>query len=116
LMLHLSGKQRTLLALEARAMMPPGEGGAKRIISLCRMMTDQLREHYGVDLATIIELPNPRITTPKAFDPAVMAERRQWFRGHYRLAPTDKVAAFVGHDFRRKGLRYAIEAVAKTRD
>ncbi|MGN6369793.1 MAG: glycosyltransferase family 4 protein [Phycisphaerae bacterium] len=116
LMLHLSGKQRTLLALERRAMGPQGEGGARRIISLCRMVTEELREQYGVDKSKIVELPNPRIATKAAFDEAALAEQRVWFRSHYKLGAGDKVAAFVGHDFRRKGLRYAIEAVAKTRD
>jgi UDP-glucose:(heptosyl)LPS alpha-1,3-glucosyltransferase len=116
LMLQLSGKQRTLLALERRAVLPAAEGGAKRIISLCRMMTEQLWQYYGVDGGQVVELPNPRIATKAAFDEGAMAERREWFRSHYKLGAGDRVAAFVGHDFRRKGLRYAIEAVAKTRD
>ena len=119
LMLHLSGKQRTLLALEERAVKTHGDGGAKRIISLCRMMTEQLQRHYGVAGKQVVELPNPRIATSAAFDEpggAVMAERREWFRSNYKLGERDRVAAFVGHDFRRKGLRYAIEAVAKTND
>ncbi len=49
LMLHLSGKQRTLLALEERAVRPAAEGGAIRIVSLCRMVTEQLERHYGMD-------------------------------------------------------------------
>jgi len=116
LMLNFSGKQRTLLALEERAVQPPAEGGPHKIISLCAMMTDQLKANYGITPKQIVELPNPRIASARGLDPAVMAERREWFRSNYKLAPTDRVAAFVGHDFRRKGLRYAIEAVARTRD
>jgi UDP-glucose:(heptosyl)LPS alpha-1,3-glucosyltransferase len=43
-------------------------------------------------------------------------EMRGWFRGHYGVGEGEKVAVFVGHDFRRKGLRYAIEAVGRTKD
>ena len=45
-----------------------------------------------------------------------MKEVRGWFRGHYGIGAGEKVAVFVGHDFRRKGLRYAIEAVGRTQD
>jgi UDP-glucose:(heptosyl)LPS alpha-1,3-glucosyltransferase len=118
LMLHLSGKQRTLLALERRAVEAGSflSGGPKRIISLCAMMTQELKEWYSVDLSRVVELPNPRMTPMSALDPVQVKEWRGWFRGHYRLGERDKVAVFVGHDFRRKGLRYAIEAVARTKD
>jgi glycosyltransferase involved in cell wall biosynthesis len=42
-------------------------------------------------------------------------QRREWMRGHYGITESDHVALFVGHDFRRKGLRYAVEAVARTK-
>jgi UDP-glucose:(heptosyl)LPS alpha-1,3-glucosyltransferase len=118
LMLHLSGKQRTLLTLERRAVEPGSflAGGPKRVISLCAMMTRQLKAHYAVDASRVVELPNPRMTALSDIDPKVVRESRAWFRGHYRLGERDKVAVFVGHDFRRKGLRYAIEAVARTKD
>ncbi len=72
---------------------------------------------YGVDGQRVVELPNPRMA--KRWRSAILtkrAERRAWFRGHYKLGSEDKVAVFVGHDFRRKGLRYAIEAVARTKE
>jgi UDP-glucose:(heptosyl)LPS alpha-1,3-glucosyltransferase len=114
LMLRLSLKQRTLLALEKRAL--ARAGGPAKVISLSPMMTRQFREHYpALAPGRIIELPNPRMTPAAAVDSARAADDRQWFRAHYRLAPEDRVAIFVGHDFRRKGLRYAIEAIAKTK-
>jgi glycosyltransferase involved in cell wall biosynthesis len=136
---QLSGRQRTLLALERRAvaMAGPmetrgrrtgaragkgsGQRGPRRIISLSATMTRQF-EAFGADPRRIVELPTPRMslsngsTESAAQWPAERcAQERAWFRGHYRLKPEDRVALFVGHDFRRKGLRYAIEAVARAR-
>jgi UDP-glucose:(heptosyl)LPS alpha-1,3-glucosyltransferase len=117
LMQSLSVKQRTLLTLERRAVTSLGQpNGPARILSLCRMTTDQFQNAYAMDTRRILELPNPRMESPAALAPATLLEQRHWFRGHYKLAPTDKVAVFVGHDFRRKGLRYAIETIAKTSD
>ena len=51
IMLHLSGKQRTLLALERRALQGANgrtARGPKRILSLSAMMTEQLHAYYGV--------------------------------------------------------------------
>jgi UDP-glucose:(heptosyl)LPS alpha-1,3-glucosyltransferase len=113
LMLRLSLKQRTLLALEKRALTrtPP-----KKVISLSPMMTRQFLDAFpSLPKEKIVELPNPRMTPAAALDPARAAEDRAWFRSHYRLSPEDRVAIFVGHDFRRKGLRFAIEAIAKTK-
>ncbi len=119
LMLQLSLKQRTLIALERRALTANrfflGTPGPRRIISLSPMMTRQFRESYpDLDPRKIVDLPNPRMTPAAALDPARAAADREWFRSHYRLEPLDRVAIFVGHDFRRKGLRFAIEAIAKT--
>ncbi len=119
---RLPGKQRTLLALERRALRRAG-----RTISLCRMMTEQLAAYY-TGTGRVVTLATPRLETDAERggpgdtqtrgrgEADREAEDRAWFRGHYKLAATDHVALFVGHDFRRKGLRYAIEAIARTRD
>jgi UDP-glucose:(heptosyl)LPS alpha-1,3-glucosyltransferase len=120
LMLQLSLKQRTLIALERRALTGSrffiGIPGPRKIISLSPMMTRQFRESYPeLSPQKIVDLPNPRMTPAAALDPVRSAGDREWFRAHYRLDPRDRVAIFVGHDFRRKGLRFAIETIAKTR-
>lgn len=123
--LSLPGKQRTLAALERRAVEGRRKlhgarvvrGGATRVVSLCAMMTDQLIAHYG-DAARkkVVTLQTPRLEEPgEALSEARAAEKRAWIRGHYGLDDKARVALFVGHDFRRKGLRYAIEAVARTK-
>ncbi len=114
LMLSLSGKQRALLALEKEAY--AGRGAEKRrVISLCPMMSGELKKYYRVSGKQVVELPNPRMgKAVESGTEAESTERRAWFRGHYKIGERDKVAVFVGHDFRRKGLKYAIEAIAKS--
>jgi glycosyltransferase involved in cell wall biosynthesis len=117
LMLRFSGKQRTLLTLERKAVRPSSRGGPFRILSLCPMITDHFARHYGTERRPhhqLVELPNPLMRPLGGDNLQQTAQDRAWFRGHYGLKPDDRVAIFVGHDFRRKGLRYAIEAVAKT--
>ncbi len=121
---RLPGKQRTLLALERRALFasPPHRfTGARHIIAASPLAAGELRQ---LSEAINHNLPGPRITeipTPRlAFDaPPPAADRhhqdpRHWLRAHYRLTDHDRLAIFVGHDFHRLGLRFAIEAIAKT--
>ncbi len=120
---RLSSKQRLLLAMERRAALglagkrTRGMNGPQRIISLCAMMTAEFQRFYEIDSAKVVELASPRaeMNGSAAWSAAKAAEERAWFRGHYRLSADDRVALFVGHDFRRKGLRYAIEAVAQVK-
>ncbi len=126
LMLAFSSKQRTLMALERRALRPHSSGGGvrisgpRRIISLSPMMTRELADLYSVTGEQICELPNPRLLRGVVTDPSSAANAatedadRAWFRQLYRLDPLDRVAIFVGHDFRRKGLRSAIETISRT--
>lgn len=112
-LLRLSSKQRTLLALERRAVQPHAQGGAWKIFSLSAMMSEEFARYYGMDESRLIRLDNPRMEELPEL--SGVAEARARFRGHYGLGPADRVAAFVGHDFRRKGLRWAIEAIARSR-
>jgi len=117
LVLRFSAKQRTLLAMERKAVRSrPNGGGPYRILSLCSMITEHFRKHYrfGAGSPEFFELAGP-LTRPLHGDPIKEQEDRGWFRSHYGLTDTDRVAVFVGHDFRRKGLRYAIEAVARAK-
>jgi UDP-glucose:(heptosyl)LPS alpha-1,3-glucosyltransferase len=112
------GKQRTLLALEAYALRPHDRGGPVHILSLSPMMTDHFARHYPSAVGRngrIIELPDPQIKPPPAPHAASTQALRAAFRDGHRLAPDDRVAVFVGHDFRRKGLRQALAAIARTR-
>jgi len=122
-MLRLPGKQRTLVALERAAVQGRGRNGrgaAKRVISLCPMVTRQYLEQYGAGAnggGKIVELPTPRMEMngTRSITAEEAARLRAWFRGNYKIGEKDRVAIFVGHDFRRKGLRQAIEAIARTK-
>ncbi len=119
MMIGISGKQRTLLTLEKRALdatapRRPRLGMPPRVISLCDVMTEQMQHFYHIAADRIVQLPTPRMDPAGSNNPLAAAAQRAWFRAHYQLEETDRVALFVGHDFRRKGLRFAIEAIAKT--
>lgn len=118
MMLRLSGKQRTLLALEKRAA-EGKRGEPRRIVCQCTMMAEQFERYYGIGPPRLVHLTTPRLEIPGAaarrWSAEQAAEERAWFRGHFRLGAEDRVALFVGHDFRRKGLRYAIEAIARSK-
>jgi len=109
LMISLSYKQQTLLALERRAVSAPARGGPQRIIAICQMMADHLGADYSVDPSRIFMLENPRMGGAPDLQKA--AADRAWFRGHYGFSADDRIALFVGHDFRRKGLHWAIETI-----
>ncbi len=115
-MLALSSKQRTLIMLERRATRPSKVHGPEYLISLSPMMTAELQGIYHVPAERIRELPNPRLGSRELPTHEVIAADRAWFRGLYCLGAQDRVAIFVGHDFRRKGLRFAIETIARTPD
>lgn len=110
LLLHLSGKQRALLALEKQAMRPPGRGGPWKILCLSSRMRHDFRDLYCVAPAQLEILENPFTFRPPP--PPQWAAMRLWFREMYRLNETDRVAIFAGHDFRRKGLDWAIRTIA----
>jgi UDP-glucose:(heptosyl)LPS alpha-1,3-glucosyltransferase len=118
MMLKLPGKQRTLVTLERRAVAGIGQdAGARRVVSLCGMMTRQFAKFYPGSQKKVTELSTPRmdINGSGPLSEEEEARQRAWFRGNYRIGEKDRVAVFVGHDFRRKGLRYAIEAIARSR-
>ncbi len=113
LMLQFSGKQRTLLSLERRA----AESGPNRqpwkILCISPAMENDFKAIYDVASEKLSLLENPMMTPPP--EAQRIQRDRQWFRDMYALAGTDRVAVFVGHDFRRKGLAWAIRAVAETK-
>lgn len=112
LFIKVSPKQQTLLALEKLAFRSVKKGGVPCVLSISPMMTRELTELYSVDSSRICELENPRMSEP--CDLSQNLEKRAWLRSHLGLSNDARVAVFVGHDFRRKGLRWAIEAIAKT--
>ena len=111
-MLGLSGKQRALLALEKQAVKSPEADGPLKILCLTPQMVHDFQDIYMVPEERLTVLENPMMySAPTQED---LARMRGWFRQMYSLTDEDKVAVFVGHDFRRKGLEWAIRTVAQT--
>ncbi len=113
LMLQFSSKQRTLLALERRAAQAPADQPPWKILCISPAMEDDFRSLYGSADGKLALLENPMMIQPP--EAGQIKKDRQWFRDVYALAPEDRVAVFVGHDFRRKGLSWAIRAIAQTK-
>ncbi len=113
LMLQFSSKQRTLLALERRAAQAMADQQPWKILCISPAMEDDFRSLYGSADDKLALLENPMMLQPP--EASQIQKDRQWFRDVYALAPQDRVAVFVGHDFRRKGLSWAIRAVAQTK-
>jgi UDP-glucose:(heptosyl)LPS alpha-1,3-glucosyltransferase len=113
LMLQLSGKQRTLLTMERRSAQAMADQRPWKILCISPAMREDFRSIYGTSDGKMTLLENPIMTPPPSEQQIV--KDRQWFRELYALAPDDRVAVFVGHDFRRKGLSWAIRTVAQCR-
>ncbi len=112
-MLQFSGKQRTLLTLERRAAQAGPDGQPWKILCISPAMMEDFRSIYSVAPGKMTLLENPMMVHPP--DAQQMRRDRQWFRDMYAISQTDRLAVFVGHDFRRKGLSWAIRAVAASK-
>jgi UDP-glucose:(heptosyl)LPS alpha-1,3-glucosyltransferase len=113
LMLQFSGKQRTLLTLERRCAQAAADQQPWKILCISPAMEADFRSIYSTAENKMTLLENPIMIPPPQAQQ--IHKDRQWFRELYALAPDDRVAVFVGHDFRRKGLSWAIRAVAQSR-
>ena len=110
LTLGISGKQRALLSLEKVACSPVNRGGAHKIICISDLVMRDFINVYRIPADRLVRMENPLMyRTPSVEE---MLRNRQWFRGMYHLPDSARVAVFAGHDFRRKGLSWAIRAVA----
>ncbi len=113
LMLQFSGKQRTLLTLERRCAQAAADQQPWKILCISPAMEADFRSIYSTAENKMTLLENPIMIPPPQAQQ--IHKVRQCFRELYALAPDDRVAVFVGHDFRRKGLSWAIRAVAQSR-
>ncbi|MEI8234522.1 MAG: glycosyltransferase family 4 protein [Verrucomicrobiota bacterium] len=104
----LNPKHRQLLALEARLFSP---GGAGRIIANCRMVRDEIVRAYGYPAERISVVYNGLPAAPVA-DNAL----REQARARLGLGTGDLALLFAGSGWERKGLRTAIDAVARVRE
>ncbi len=109
--LGLSGKQRVLLEMEKKATAQFNSGGPAKIVCISASVDQDFKDIYGVAAAQRVRLENPMMYGPVSAQ--TLTTDRQWFRSAYHLADNARVAIFAGHDFRRKGLAWAIRALAQ---
>jgi glycosyltransferase involved in cell wall biosynthesis len=99
----------------AAAMSRIGEGLCYRpgrvttVVAVSRGVADELRAHYPAIAQNIVVIPNG--VDIKRFSPS--PARRTATRSKLELADDALVALFVGGDWERKGLSFAIDAVAQ---
>ncbi len=87
----------------------PYRGGVKRIVAISEMVKQDIVDHYGIPESQIAVIYNGINT--EHFHPRNKRYREE-IRGHYGLNPEDMLLLFVSHNFRLKGLRYLIQALA----
>lgn len=81
----------------------------RRYVAVSRRVADELAEAYAVPRDRIVVIPNginlARFTTSR--------DRRDAIRAEFGIPRDAQVMLFVGHEFDRKGLRFAIEAMGR---
>ncbi len=80
----------------------------RAVVVLSRQDVAQLRDSYGRVRPRIVEIPNG--VDLDHFHPPTPHERVA-ARSALGLGTEERVAVFVGHEFHRKGLRYAVEGL-----
>jgi UDP-glucose:(heptosyl)LPS alpha-1,3-glucosyltransferase len=102
----LEPRNNVVLAIERRNM-----GGGKRIIAISKTVKDEIIRDYGVPEERISVIYNG--VNLEEFNPGNREICRLPVRARHGLKEEDTVLMFSGWEFKRKGLRYAIEALPK---
>jgi len=87
----------------------PYRKGVKRIVAISEMVKEDIIDHYGISEGQIVVVYNGVNT--ERFHPRNRRYRAE-IRERYGLRPKELVFLFVSHNFRLKGLRYLIQALA----
>jgi len=87
----------------------PYRKGVKRIVAISEMVKEDIIDYYGIPEDRIVVVYNGVDT--ERFHPRNRRYRAE-IRERYGLRPEDFVLLFVSHNFRLKGLRYLIQALA----
>jgi UDP-glucose:(heptosyl)LPS alpha-1,3-glucosyltransferase len=85
---------------------------AKMVVAISEMVHRDIRDYYGVPEDRIITIYNGVDTN--RFHPR-NKEYREKIRSRYGLSSNDLLLLFVSHNFRLKGLRYLVKALALIR-
>lgn len=103
----LSLRHMALLALERGIFAP---GNYRRIIAISRLCRQQLIQYYGVPEEKIRVIYNG--VDHGVFNTADHGRLRRDFRARLGIPDATTVLLFAGHDFKRKGLQFALEHTA----
>lgn len=104
---RINPKERAQLRLERLGFQP---GAYRRIVAVSRRVKDEVIHHYRVPADDIVVIHNG-VDTDR-FHPGLKAGRPRT-RQAFGLAESDLLFLFCGTGGKRKGLSYAIEAIAK---
>jgi UDP-glucose:(heptosyl)LPS alpha-1,3-glucosyltransferase len=85
----------------------------RRVIAVADGVRRELIDSYGIADEDVVVIPNG--VDLGEFSPEIRARKSADARHSWGLARGDEVILFVGNEFHRKGLRLAIEAVARVR-
>lgn len=83
-----------------------------RLAAVSRLTARQLETHFGRTDVQVI----PNAVDVKTFSPLGREERRSLTREQLGMATGDFVLLFVGNDWKKKGLRCLLDAIAVNRD
>jgi UDP-glucose:(heptosyl)LPS alpha-1,3-glucosyltransferase len=86
----------------------------RKVIAVSQGVKEELMSWYGVPGADIAVIPNG--VDLEAFSPAKRAELREHSRARWEFRPEEVVLLFVGNEFRRKGLKFIIDAFGNVPD
>lgn len=84
------------------------------VLCLSDYVKGEVRRHYKLPEEKLVRLFNA--VDLRRFDPARVAEQRQPIRRRWGVGDDTIVLLMMAQDFARKGLRQAIEALARVRD
>lgn len=87
-----------------------GERRYRKIIAVAEGVRRELIDCYGVPEADVLVIPNG--VDLAVFSPDVRTARREDSRRHLGLTDDETAILFVGNEFERKGLKFALDAMA----
>jgi UDP-glucose:(heptosyl)LPS alpha-1,3-glucosyltransferase len=108
---YLSPRHRVILSIERQIFRA---GNYRRIITNSLLSKNQLVYYYGVPQEKVRIVYNG--VNLQQFNSGLRQKLRQSVRNKIGLTASEPVLLFVGHDFKRKGLQFAIQSVIGLKD
>ncbi|MBI4834255.1 MAG: glycosyltransferase family 4 protein [Planctomycetes bacterium] len=99
---------RAIMHLERKSLLP---GNYKKVICISNLVKREIQRYYNVPEYDITVIYNG--IDPERFTPDNRTKYRDSIRKELNITEKDLMALFVGSGFERKGLRYAIEGIAR---